>query len=124
VCGNQCADATRCGLASPCRAIADHVKYGDWRNVVVAYEPVWAIGTGVVASPEQAQEAHAYVRQWVADNVSREVAATLRILYGGSGGCRRKRSRASAAVQRSWFHPWRSGGLVVCCPVAALHLPA
>jgi triosephosphate isomerase (TIM) len=49
---------------------------------VVAYEPVWAIGTGVVATPEQAQEVHAFIRKWFADNVSPDVAATIRIIYG------------------------------------------
>ena len=57
---------------------------GDWDKVVVAYEPVWAIGTGVVASPAQAQEVHAFVRKWVAENVSGGVAGAVRILYGGS----------------------------------------
>jgi triosephosphate isomerase (TIM) len=52
--------------------------------VVVAYEPVWAIGTGKVATPDQAQETHAYVRSWVRDNVSEEVAKATRIIYGGS----------------------------------------
>jgi triosephosphate isomerase len=69
-----------------CRAIANHTSQGNWANMVVAYEPVWAIGTGVVATPEQAQEAHAYVRRWISDNVGADVAANLRLLYGGSGG--------------------------------------
>lgn len=56
----------------------------NWENVVIAYEPVWAIGTGVVASPEQAQEAHAFLRSWLASNVSSDVAASTRIIYGGS----------------------------------------
>ncbi len=56
----------------------------DWRKVVVAYEPVWAIGTGKVATPEQAQETHAYVRSWLRDNISEEVAKSTRIIYGGS----------------------------------------
>jgi triosephosphate isomerase len=56
----------------------------DWSNVVVAYEPVWAIGTGKTASPEQAQEAHVSVRSWLAKNVSQEAAEKTRILYGGS----------------------------------------
>jgi triosephosphate isomerase len=53
------------------------------RDGVIAYEPVWAIGTGRTATPEQAQEVHAFIRQRVADK-SAEVAAGLRILYGGS----------------------------------------
>jgi triosephosphate isomerase (TIM) len=52
-------------------------------DVVIAYEPIWAIGTGQVATPEQAQEAIAFVRALVADR-SREQAARTRILYGGS----------------------------------------
>lgn len=59
---------------------------GDrWRRrLVVAYEPVWAIGTGRVATPEQAQEMHAAIRAAVADAVSVEAAEALRIQYGGS----------------------------------------
>ena len=56
----------------------------DWSNVVVAYEPVWAIGTGVVATPEQAQEVHKYVRAWIAEHVDPTVADQVRIIYGGS----------------------------------------
>ncbi|KAI7731665.1 hypothetical protein M8C21_007952 [Ambrosia artemisiifolia] len=55
-----------------------------WDNIVIAYEPVWAIGTGKVASPEQAQEVHVAVRDWLAKNVSAEVASKTRIIYGGS----------------------------------------
>uniref|UniRef100_M0ZMS5 Triosephosphate isomerase, chloroplastic n=1 Tax=Solanum tuberosum TaxID=4113 RepID=M0ZMS5_SOLTU len=56
----------------------------SWDNVVIAYEPVWAIGTGKVASPEQAQEVHVAVRDWLTKNVSAEVASKTRIIYGGS----------------------------------------
>lgn len=56
----------------------------DWSRVVIAYEPVWAIGTGKVATPEQAQETHAYVRSWLTDNISADVAVATRIQYGGS----------------------------------------
>jgi triosephosphate isomerase len=52
-------------------------------NVVIAYEPIWAIGTGQVATPEQAQEAIAFVRALVADR-DREQAERTRVLYGGS----------------------------------------
>nr|6NEE_A Chain A, TRIOSEPHOSPHATE ISOMERASE [synthetic construct]6NEE_B Chain B, TRIOSEPHOSPHATE ISOMERASE [synthetic construct] len=64
------------------KAIADKIK--DWSNVVIAYEPVWAIGTGKVATPEQAQEVHAALRKWLKENVSPEVAESTRIIYGGS----------------------------------------
>jgi len=56
----------------------------DWSKMVIAYEPVWAIGTGLVATPEQAQDTHAEIRAWIAKNVSAEVAENVRIQYGGS----------------------------------------
>jgi triosephosphate isomerase len=64
------------------KAIIPVVK--NWDNIVIAYEPVWAIGTGVVASPQEAQDAHAAVRDLLASSVSAEVAAKTRIIYGGS----------------------------------------
>ncbi|XP_009369018.2 triosephosphate isomerase, chloroplastic [Pyrus x bretschneideri] len=64
------------------KAFADAVP--SWDKIVVAYEPVWAIGTGKVASPEQAQEVHVAVRDWLKQNVSAEVASKTRIIYGGS----------------------------------------
>lgn len=71
------------------KAIAANVT--DWSRTVIAYEPVWAIGTGKTASPEQAQEVHAALRKWLVDNVSADVSKSVRILYGGSvtaGNCR------------------------------------
>lgn len=56
----------------------------DWANVAIAYEPVWAIGTGLTATPEMAQETHASIREWMAENVSADVAKAIRIQYGGS----------------------------------------
>ena len=56
----------------------------DWSNIVIAYEPVWAIGTGVTASPEQAQEVHEKIRAWISKNVNTKTAESVRILYGGS----------------------------------------
>jgi len=53
-------------------------------NVVIAYEPVWAIGTGVTASPEQAQDMHAYIRSLLKDKYGEDVADSISILYGGS----------------------------------------
>ncbi|KAJ3295189.1 hypothetical protein HK104_002923 [Borealophlyctis nickersoniae] len=66
------------------KAIVDPLTPAEWTNVVVAYEPVWAIGTGKVATPEQAQEVHDDLRQWLGKNVSQDVAAATRIIYGGS----------------------------------------
>ncbi len=53
-------------------------------NVIIAYEPVWAIGTGLVATSQQAEHVHAFIRKWVKDHKSDLVAHTLPILYGGS----------------------------------------
>ncbi|KAL1900177.1 triosephosphate isomerase [Sporothrix stenoceras] len=55
-----------------------------WSKIVVAYEPIWAIGTGKVATTEQAQDVHAAIRGWLKENVSPAVAEATRILYGGS----------------------------------------
>ena len=56
----------------------------DWSDIVIAYEPVWAIGTGKTASPEQAQDVHEQIRGWLKKNVSDNAAAHTRIIYGGS----------------------------------------
>jgi triosephosphate isomerase len=53
-------------------------------SAVLAYEPVWAIGTGRTATPEQAQEAHAFIRQWLKENFGEDTSERIRILYGGS----------------------------------------
>lgn len=55
-----------------------------WEKVVVAYEPVWAIGTGKVATPQQAQEVHQSIREWLKKNVDAKTSDALRIIYGGS----------------------------------------
>ncbi|KAK1299134.1 hypothetical protein QJS10_CPB14g00611 [Acorus calamus] len=69
-------------VAAQTKAIAE--KVSKWSDVVLAYEPVWAIGTGKVATPAQAQEVHFELRKWLKENVSAEVAETTRIIYGGS----------------------------------------
>ncbi len=56
----------------------------DMKSIIIAYEPVWAIGTGRTATPEQAQEMHGFVRQTLASRHSAEIAEATRILYGGS----------------------------------------
>jgi len=56
----------------------------DALKVVIAYEPVWAIGTGIVATPDQAQEVHSFIRQLLKDMYDEEVSENVRILYGGS----------------------------------------
>jgi triosephosphate isomerase len=65
-------------------AILNAVTADEARKVVIAYEPVWAIGTGKVATPEQAQEVHAFIRQRIAAKHGAPVAEALRVLYGGS----------------------------------------
>ena len=55
-----------------------------WDDVVIAYEPVWAIGTGKTATPEQAQEVHDHIRKVIKEKVSEQVAQKVRIIYGGS----------------------------------------
>ena len=64
------------------KAVSDSVK--DWSKVVVAYEPVWAIGTGKVATTEQAQAVHKGIREWIAKELGSEAAEKTRIIYGGS----------------------------------------
>ena len=55
-----------------------------WKNIVLAYEPVWAIGTGETASPEQAQEMHDFIRKTIASAYSNKVSDEVTVLYGGS----------------------------------------
>ncbi len=61
-----------------------HIKTKDWENIILAYEPVWAIGTGETASPEQAQEMHEFIRETVRKTFGSDVAEDVSILYGGS----------------------------------------
>ncbi|MBL4642918.1 MAG: triose-phosphate isomerase [Flavobacteriaceae bacterium] len=61
-----------------------HLEAISWNNIVLAYEPVWAIGTGETASPEQAQEMHAFIRKLLQEKYTTAVADTTSILYGGS----------------------------------------
>ena len=56
----------------------------DWTKIVIAYEPVWAIGTGKTATPEIAQEAHEFIRKWIQQNAGDAVANATRVIYGGS----------------------------------------
>ena len=56
----------------------------QWSKIILAYEPVWAIGTGETASPAQAQEMHAFIRGLIASKYDQEVADGVSILYGGS----------------------------------------
>lgn len=61
-----------------------HLKNSDWEQIILAYEPVWAIGTGETASPEQAQEMHEFIRETVRKRFGSDIAEDVSILYGGS----------------------------------------
>ena len=61
-----------------------HLSAEEFGKVVIAYEPIWAIGTGLTASAEQAQEMHAFIRKIVGDKYGKDVAENVSILYGGS----------------------------------------
>lgn len=61
-----------------------HLQAEEFSRIVIAYEPVWAIGTGVNATPDQAQEMHQMIRQFISEKYNPEVAENLTILYGGS----------------------------------------
>jgi triosephosphate isomerase len=60
------------------------VTSAQLKSIVIAYEPIWAIGTGKTASSEQAQEMHGFIRTWLAERFDEEAASGCRILYGGS----------------------------------------
>lgn len=81
-----------------------HLQAADWDNLVIAYEPVWAIGTGETASPAQAQEMHGYIRQVIRQLVGAKVAEATPLLYGGS-------VKASNAAEL-FAQPDVDGGLV------------
>jgi len=61
-----------------------HLSEADWAQIILAYEPVWAIGTGMTATPEQAQEMHAFIRKTIAQQYSQALANGVSVLYGGS----------------------------------------
>ena len=71
-------------VASQLKKALFHLEAAAWKTIVLAYEPVWAIGTGETASPEQAQEMHAYIRNLIQESYGTDVAENVAILYGGS----------------------------------------
>ncbi|XQW86529.1 triose-phosphate isomerase [Thalassotalea piscium] len=82
-------EQTEAVLASQIQPVIDKIGIEKFSEVVIAYEPVWAIGTGKTASPEMAQETHAFIRQYLA-NESDNIAQKVPLLYGGSvnqGNC-------------------------------------
>ena len=73
------------------KVVEDHLKGGldgltpkDVLKIIIAYEPVWAIGTGQTATPDQAQEVHAFIRKLIKDTYGQDIAEAVRIQYGGS----------------------------------------
>ena len=70
------------------KAYADAFDAKDWERVVIAYEPIWAIGTGLTATPEQAQDTHADIRNYLGQVAGADVASSTRILYGGSANAK------------------------------------
>jgi triosephosphate isomerase len=81
-----------------------HLSAEDFAKVVIAYEPIWAIGTGLTASSDQAQEMHAYLRSHIAKQYGQSVADSISILYGGS--CNAKNAKELFAC------PDVDGGLI------------
>jgi triosephosphate isomerase len=71
-------------VASQLKNALFHLEGSAFANIILAYEPVWAIGTGETASPEQAQDMHAFIRKTLTDKYGIEVANSISILYGGS----------------------------------------
>ena len=71
-------------VASQLKKALFHLEAAAWKTIVLAYEPVWAIGTGETASPEQAQEMHAFIRNLIQESFGAELAENVAILYGGS----------------------------------------
>lgn len=78
------AGKTKARVDHQIRAGLDGVSSDDLTRVILAYEPVWAIGTGRTATPEQAQEVHQHIRALLSDMFGTDIAAKIRILYGGS----------------------------------------
>ncbi|MCX5827107.1 MAG: triose-phosphate isomerase [Deltaproteobacteria bacterium] len=76
--------ATLTVIAGQIKEGLKNINLGDIGSVSIAYEPVWAIGTGKTATPEQAQEVHAFIRSTMKDAYGKELAGKLRIIYGGS----------------------------------------
>lgn len=77
------ADKTESVIRQQLASVVEFAGMASFKQAVIAYEPVWAIGTGLTATPEQAQDVHLYIRKLIAQN-NVDIAKTIRILYGGS----------------------------------------
>ena len=71
-------------LTRQCRESLKDLDAANFANLIIAYEPVWAIGTGMTASPQQAQDVHAFIRRLVKEQTDEKTSSSLRIVYGGS----------------------------------------
>lgn len=65
-------------------SVAAEISPEQWKNVVIAYEPCWAIGTGKTPKPEEISASHSMIRAWLSNNINKAVAQQTRIIYGGS----------------------------------------
>jgi triosephosphate isomerase len=68
-----------------------HIPETKWNQIAIAYEPIWAIGTGLTASTDQAEEMHAFIRENIQKEIGNKVAKSISILYGGS--CNEKNAK-------------------------------
>jgi triosephosphate isomerase len=89
VCVGELADERKSGktervVRKQLEAAFDWVKKTEMRRITIAYEPVWAIGTGETATPEQAAQVHKSIRHWIGEKFGTEASQTIRIQYGGS----------------------------------------
>lgn len=91
-------------VASQLKNVLFKLPASAWQSIILAYEPVWAIGTGETASPEQAQEMHAFIRQTITQQYTQELAEQMSILYGGSV--------KPANAQEIFSQPDVDGGLI------------
>lgn len=71
-------------VAKQIKGMFDEISASDFKNIIIAYEPVWAIGTGKTATPEQAQEMHQFIRETIKNSYGSEISEEVSILYGGS----------------------------------------
>jgi triosephosphate isomerase (TIM) len=103
-------------VASQIKNALFHLPESAWSQIVLAYEPVWAIGTGETATPDQAQDMHAFIRQTLADQYSSALADEVSILYGGSV--------KSANAKEIFSKPDVDGGLIGGAALDADHFSA
>ena len=103
-------------VASQIKNALFNLSASAWDHIVLAYEPVWAIGTGETASPEQAQDMHAFIRKTLADQYTPALADAVSILYGGSV--------KSANAKEIFSKPDVDGGLIGGAALDAEHFSA